>query len=107
MTALEAWNAIVGGLLEKPREFPTVPKIKKTPVWFLASTDGEKVIINEARINKPSSKLSMPRKLVYNTFLKIYPLYLKRESGEQVSAEAAAITVHQVYYYSLIHHLCR
>ena len=107
MTASEAWSAIVDGLLEEPREFPTVPKTKRTPVWFFASTDGETITINEARINKPSSKLSMPRKLEYKTFLKIHPLYLKREQGEQVSAEATAVTVNQVYYYSLIHHLCR
>ena len=98
MTASEAWNAIVGGLLESPEELPTVPKIKRTPVWFFASTDGETIFINEAKFNKPPSKLSMSRMLVYKTFQKIYPLYQKRENGEQVSAEATAIIVNQVYY---------
>lgn len=103
----EAWNTIIAILSKKPTEFPTVPKTKRIPVWFMASTDGEKIFIDEAKINKPSSKLSLRRMLEYRTFEKIYPLYIRRENGEQVSAEANVITVNQVYYYSLIHHLCR
>lgn len=107
MTSIKAWKLIMDNLTENPMEFPTVPKTKREPVWFSAVVDGDIVIINEAIQNKPSSKLSKKRKLDYKTFEKVYPLYLKRESGERVSSEVTAITVNQVYYFSLIKHLCK
>lgn len=104
MTPLQAWNSILKNLEGKTIELPTVPKTKKVPVWFSASTNGEIIFINEASDHKPSSKLSVPRKLRYNTFQKVFPFYLKRENGEPVSSEVTAITVNQVYYFSLIKH---
>lgn len=106
MTALHAWNTIIHKIEEKKRiELPTVPKTKKVPVWFSVTTDGKTIFIDEATEHKPSSKLSVQRKLHYNTFQKVFPLYLRRENGEQVSSEATAITLDQVYYYSIIKHL--
>lgn len=105
MTSLQVWKAIISRLEGKRIELPTVPKIKKKPVWFSATTDGEIIFINEAIDHKPSSKLSVERKLKYSKFQKVYPLYLRRENGEKVSEEAKAITLNQVYYFSLIKHL--
>jgi hypothetical protein len=107
MSPLEAWNMIISKLSGQEAEFPTYPKNNREPVWFTATTDGEKIYINKATHNKPSSKLTVQRKLKYKTFEKVFPLYLKREKGESVSAEVTAITVNQVYYFSLIKHLCQ
>jgi hypothetical protein len=63
--------------------------------------------VNKAIKNKPSSSLTAVRVLTYETFKKVYPLYLKREKGESVSAEVTKITVNQVYYFSVIKHLCK
>jgi hypothetical protein len=106
MTSQQAWNTIFNKLKANRMEFPTVPKTKKTPVWFSAIVDGEIILINNATNHRPSSNLAVPRKLKYGTFQKIYPIYLRRENGEQVSKEAGSLTVNQVYYYSLIKHLC-
>lgn len=102
-----AWNSIIRNLNGKNIELPTVPKTKKVPVWFSASTDGNMIYIGKALINKPSSRLSMERKLTYKTFQKVYPFYLKRKQGESVSVEVTRLTVDQVYYYSLMHHLSK
>ena len=67
---------------------------------------GETIIITPASEHQPSSKLSAPRILKYSNFQKVFPLYLRREKGEPVSAEVTAITVNQVYYFSLIKHFC-
>lgn len=80
-------------------------RLKNPPVWFSASTDGNKIFIDMAVDHCPSSKLSSQRKLDYKTFQKVYPLYLRREKGEAVSQEVTSITVNQVYYFSLIKHL--
>lgn len=97
---------IISSLDGKSVELPTVPKTNKVPVWFTASTDGKTIFINEAVENKPSSKLSVQRRLNYNTFQKVHPLFLRREKGEAVSSYVTKITVDQVYYFSLIKHFC-
>lgn len=104
MTSLEIWNAIVNSLLSNSIEFPTVPKTQKIPVWFSATTDGKTIFINKAINHNPSCQISVQRKLKYSTFQKVYPLYLRRENGERISAEVTAVTVNQVYYFSLIKH---
>lgn len=62
-------------LTENPIEFSTVPKTKREPVWFSAVAVGDIIIINETIHNKPSSKLSMKRKLEHKT-LKKYILFI-------------------------------
>lgn len=86
----------------KKLEFHTVPKINRKPLWFTASSDGNFIYIDNAVVNKPSSKLSVVRKLDFKNFLKVFPLYLRRENGEVVSAEVSKVTLNQVYYFSLI-----
>ena len=101
----DVWVKILNDLLKGSKELPTTPKTNKAPVWFLASTDGEKIYINEAVENKPSSNLKSRRVLTYKNFEDIYPIHLRRESGEKVSKEATDATRNQVYYFSLINHL--
>lgn len=105
MTSQQAWNIIFNKLKGNRMEFPTVPRTKKTPVWFSAVVDGDIILVDKAINQRPSSNLTVPRKLKYRTFQKIYPIYFRRENGEQVSAEAGSLTINQVYYYSLIKHL--
>jgi hypothetical protein len=104
MAPIQAWNSIINRLKGSRVELPTVPKTKKVPVWFSVTTDGKTIFIDKAIDHIPSSKLSLQRKLNYKTFEKVYPLYLRRENGEAVSSEVTAITVDQVYYFSLIKH---
>ena len=106
MMAQEAWLNILNYLQNKRIEFPTVPKTKRDPVWFEATIDGEIININPAKNNRPSSQLTMQRRLNYKVFEKVYPLYLRRINGEAVSQEVTKITVDQVYYFSLIKHCC-
>ena len=105
MTPEKAWDTIVKRVSNHSEEFHTVPKNRRTPVWFLASGDGKYIYISEAKMNRPSSKISAVRKLTWSDFEKIYPLYFRREQGEVISAEATAITRNQVYYYSVIKHI--
>lgn len=104
---VDEWRKIIKNLAGKTIELPTVPKTKKTPVWFSVNTDRDDIYVNPAIKNKPSSKLTAKRILNYETFKKVYPLYLRRERGESVSKEVTSITVNQVYYFSVINHLCK
>lgn len=99
------WNNILDKLGENKREFKTVPKTNKQPIWFSAYREDRYVYVESAIENMPSSKISTRRKLSFKVFEKVYPLYLKRENGEAVSKEVIKVTVNQVYYFSLIKHL--
>lgn len=101
----EAWNLIIEGIGNEVREFNTVPKTKKQPVWFSAVVSGNNIIIDRAQNNEPSSKISTKRRLDFGDFKKVYPLAIRRKLGESVSAEVTAATRNQVYYFALIEHL--
>lgn len=107
MNEILIWKKIIAQIPDNVIELPTVPKTKRIPVSFKATTDGSIIYMNKAKENRHSSKLSMERRLTYKIFEKVLPLYLRRENGEAVSREVTAITLDQVYYFSLISNLCR
>jgi hypothetical protein len=106
MTPKQAWETIINQLNDIPIEFHTTPLINKKHLWFSATTDGDKIYIDNSLENIPSSKISSPRKLTFKTFQKVYPFYLRREKGEQVSKAVSKITLDSVYFYSLLRFLC-
>lgn len=103
----KAWQQIVTNLDGYIIELPTTPKMKREPVWFSATSNGEEILVNKATNNLPSSRITATRTLTYDKFQEVYPLYLRREKGESVSKEVTAITLNSVYYFSQIKHLVR
>ena len=100
------WLNIISNIRNNPTELHTLPKVARQPKWFSVDTDGTYIYISNAKYNVPSSNLTGTRKLNYNEFTRIYPIYLRRELGEQVSSEAGKATVNQVYWYAIIHSYC-
>ena len=98
----ELWDLLISKLRDNPQEFPTTPRTNKTPVWFRAYSDGYAIYVSNARVHKPSSKIKGQRTLTYEEFLRMYPIYLRRQAGKSVSTEAAEASYNQVYWYSLI-----
>lgn len=66
-------------------EIPTVPIVRRTPLWFRVSLDGNVLLIYQAQNNAPSSKLKIPR--------------LK---GASISQKAIGKSVNIAYIYGLI-----
>lgn len=102
LQALEAWNRIIERAQSQSFEVHTVPQNKKTPLWFRVSTDGNKLIISEAKDNEPSSTLKMSRTITFKEFERIYPYYYVRLKGTSVSQEVMSKSVNSVYIYGLI-----
>lgn len=102
LQALEAWNRIIERAQSQSFEVHTVPQNKKTPLWFRVSTDGNKLIISEAKDNGPSSTLKMSRTITFKEFERIYPYYHVRLKGTSVSQEVMSKSVNSVYIYGLI-----
>ena len=98
----KVWQEIKDDLQRNPRDIPTVPKQKKEPLWFHASSDGNYVYISNAKTHRPSSSIKGIRNLSEAEFERIYPIHIRREKGEAVSKEAAKATMNQVYWYGIL-----
>jgi len=103
MGATEAWQKIITGLLQIPRDLKTVPKIKRDPLWFYASTDGSFIYVNNAVDKKPSCNLTASRKITYKDFEIVYQYYSKWVSGEVgVRDEVRRRSRNTAYIFALI-----
>lgn len=106
MTTRELWQKLLSELGCQSLEFPTTPKQIRTHIWFSAKAVDSCIYVGNAKEHTPSRRISGARILTFTEFERIYPIYLKRENGERVSAEATRASVNQVYWYSLIKHCC-
>jgi len=101
----EYWRKMVTIFSADKIEIHTTPKLKsKQPLWFSVSVSGDDIYVGNAVKHSPSTKLSANRKLSYPEFERMYPIYLKRKAGHQVSTEATAASHNQVYWYALMGH---
>jgi len=99
----EYWRKVINVFSNAKIELHTTPKSEtRIPLWFSAYTSNDDVYIDNAEINRPSSKISYPRRLSFNEFEKMYPIYLKRKAGHAVSVEATATSHNQVYWYAIM-----
>ena len=104
----DLWSKIVTSLRENPRDFETTPLNNRECKYFYAfvkDDDNHHVYVERPEdINKPSD-ITDRRTLDSTYFSRVYPLYLRRQIGEHVSAEASKTTVNASYYYALIRHI--
>ncbi len=97
------WQSICSTFTNEKTELHTIPKsVKRIPVWFSVQGDGSILYISTASVNSPSSKLSGIRRLDFNEFARMYPIYIRRKKGEKVSREAQAASLNQVYWYAIM-----
>ncbi len=102
----ELWQQIVTDLTNNPRDLQTIP-LRGTGRWFHVSVDGSKILVENAESHTPSSNLAVPRKISRNEFVRMYPIHIRRENGEQVSQEAQRAGHNQVYIYSIFRYCGR
>jgi hypothetical protein len=102
MSSAVLWKLIVERTTQSDLEIPTVPLVRRAPLWFRIRSNANAVYINQARENTPSSTLKMPRTITYQEFERIYPYYEQRLKGTAVSQEAASKSVNTVYIYAMI-----
>jgi hypothetical protein len=101
----ELWETIIRNISNNPRDIRTIP-LNGGGRWFHVSInrDGVTILIDNAKMEKPSSKLSQIRVLDKDDFRKMYSIYLRRKAGEKVSHEATQTGRNQVYIYSIFHY---
>jgi hypothetical protein len=96
----ELWNIIIKNITNNPRDIKTIP-LNGGGIWFNVSTNGTTIFVNNAKTEKPSSKLRQTRNLHKKEFLKIYDIYEFRKRGKKVAQEATRVSKNQVYIYSI------
>lgn len=101
----EKWERLIKLIGNKSIEIHTYSKIKKQPLWFSVSTDGNKIYVDKAKENFPSSELNKQRPLGFRDFEKIYPLYLERENGEILGEERRKKSANSSYWFGIIKYI--
>lgn len=100
-TAKNVWQEILTNIGPGKKELQTLNRFEN---WFTVQGSGETLIVDNA--NKPKSvRLDEPKKLYLKKFIEIYPLYVRREHGEDVHQEATKLTIDQVYFFSILKNL--
>ena len=92
---------LVNSYKNNPRDVSTKPLTKKEGKWFYVYVDNGKIYIDVAKEHTPKCSISKPRILFEKEIEEIFELYVKRKQGYSVSAQAAAITMNQVYWYGI------
>lgn len=92
------WNMIVARLSDNDEELQTI-----TGLWFLASSDGQRLFVDKSINNAPSSQISKQRVISKKDFLFVHSFYerwLSREKG--VRHEVSRKSRNTAYIFALI-----
>ena len=97
------WEDIVKSYTDNPREVCSQPITKRPGRWFFVYVENGDLYVDCAKEHKPSSQLTKRRMLSADAEKCniVFDLYCRRKRGEQVSAEATATTVNQIYWYGI------
>lgn len=87
-----------------PREIPTDPLIKKTPLWFYVYANHGAVYVASGREHPNASRISYDRRLPEKEISFMLELYQRRKRKEQVSLEAQR-SKHQSYWFGIFKEL--
>lgn len=99
--AKKAWDRVVEKINKGHTELQTLNRFED---WFTVSHKGETIFVNKSH-QKPTVRIDDTVMLYMKKFIEVYPLYLRREKGEDVSEEATKLTVDQVYFFSIMKNL--
>jgi hypothetical protein len=103
MNAQIIWDKIHDKARLSEFEIQTVPQVRREPLWFQVSTQGNYLIISKARNNRPSVNLSFDRKINYKDFEFVcgyYERWLRGETG--VRHEVSRKSRNTAYIFALI-----
>lgn len=101
----QAWEKIIKELSNE-KDIHTVPTNNLKPKWFTAKSIGnDRIFTYSSNQKEPSCNINGYRVLTKQEFEDIYPLAIKRKSGENVSAKANALTRNSSYYFGIIYEI--
>ena len=82
------YECILRNIQRNPQEIHTIRLNSDDGLWFSVFVENERIFVSPAKEHTPASK-AQPHKLITTTALeRMFPLYVRRKNGEQVSQEA-------------------
>jgi hypothetical protein len=103
MNAQIIWDKIQEKARLSEFEIQTVPQVRREPLWFQVSTQGNNLIIRKAKDNRPSVNLSFDRKINYKDFEFVCGYYERWQKGETgVRHEVSRKSRNTAYIFALI-----
>lgn len=97
---LKEYQDLVESYSKEPRDVHTIP-LNREPIWFFTYVEKGFVYVRPSCINKPSSRMKVPRKLNPAEFKIMLKLYIRRKCGQRVSGDATKSSQNQVYWYGI------
>ena len=94
------YERILNNIKQNPQEIHTIP-LRGGGVWFSVFVKNERIFVSPATEHTPASKV-LPNTPINKIDLeRMFPLYVRRKNGEQVSQEAQRASRVIVYCYAI------
>lgn len=98
MNSEQLWNSIVFGLSSSEEELQTT-----TGLWFRASSENDKLFVEQAVNHSPSSDLTKPRTISKRDFSFVHSYYDRWTNGEiGIRHEVSRKSRNTAYIFALI-----
>ena len=95
------YECILRNIQQNPQEIHTIRLNSDDGLWFSVFVKNERIFVSPATEHTPASK-AQPHKLITKIDLeRMFPLYVRRKNGEQVSQEALQAAYVIVYCYAI------
>ncbi|MDR0598503.1 MAG: hypothetical protein LBG84_00260, partial [Treponema sp.] len=76
------WSIVATELRREPREIQTIWQDGTRGLWFSATLEYGVLVIDNAAVNRPPTRLTTPRSIGREEFKRIYPYYEPWLAGE-------------------------
>jgi hypothetical protein len=98
------WAKIIRCLRSKPCEIQTVRLNESPGVWLSVEMEGQVICIDNARLNRPSARLSQKRYISEAEFVQFAPYYDGWRNGQYQRSAIRNLGKNTSYIFALVHH---
>lgn len=98
------WKKVIQNLFHYHREIQTINQNGTKSKWISVSSDDMNVYVDKAKLNTPSSSITLARTINRNEFVKLIPLYYQWRNGNITREEAKGGSMNSSYIFALINH---
>lgn len=94
------YECILRNIQRNPQEIHTIP-LRGGGVWFSVFAENRQIYVSPATEHTPASEAQARKPITKTDLEQMFPLYVRRKNGEQVSQEALQASRVIVYCYAI------
>ena len=95
------YECILRNIQQNPQEIHTIRLNGDDGVWFSVFAENERIFVSPATEHTPASRVRPYTRITKTALERMFPLYVRRKNGEQVSQEALQAAYVIVYCYAI------